>query len=89
MFQQPDEGLYQHQMSFYQSLLLGLPIRTGAAALLTCTCDQPWDLFGYHSLNCKQHAGHAFHAAHDVVRDQLSRELRRLELRRGICDDES
>jgi hypothetical protein len=35
----------------------------------------------------KQHTGHAFHAPHDVVRDQVSRELRLLELR--ICDDES
>ena len=40
MLQQPDEGLSQHQMSLYQSLLLGLPIRTCAAAPLTCSCGQ-------------------------------------------------
>ena len=36
MFQQPDEGLLQHQMSLYQSLLLGLPnlFRFGQALMI-------------------------------------------------------
>ena len=33
---------------------------------------------GYHRLNCKRHAGHAFRSAHDVIQNQLARELRRL-----------
>ena len=43
MFQQPDEGLLQHQMSLYQSLLLGLPIRTSSNDPLMCTCGQQGD----------------------------------------------
>ena len=82
-----DDGLSQHQMSLYQCLLLGLPVRTSSTDPLTFSCGQTRDWHGNHRLNCKQHAGHAFHAGHDVVRDQLSRELRRLEMIR-FCDDE-
>ena len=39
------------------------------------------DWYGYHHINCKRHAGHAFRSAHDAIQNQLARELRRLSLR--------
>ena len=36
-------------------------------------------------LNCKRHAVHAFRSVHDVIQNQVTRELRRLNLR--ICID--
>ena len=52
-----------------------------------CSCGQQRDWYGYHRLNCKRHAGHAFRSTHDVIQNQLARELRRLSLR--ICDNDS
>ena len=80
-FSRVEEGLSKHQMALYQCLLLGLPICTEDNPDLMCSCGQPRDWYGYHRLNCKRHAGHAFRSAHDVIQNQLARELRRLSLR--------
>ena len=79
-FSRVEEGLSKHQMALHQCLLLGLPICAEAKPDLMCSCGQPRDWYGYHRLNRKLHAGHAFRAANDVIQNQLARELRHLSL---------
>ncbi len=53
-----------------------------------CPCVQNHDFFGYHRLNCKQNAGRANRAAHDLVQLALKKEFQRLGLRVVDNDNE-
>jgi hypothetical protein len=78
----------KHQMSLYLKLLLGLPIPSLAESSPVCPCGQHHDFFGYHRLNCKQNAGRANRAAHDLVQLALKKEFQRLGLRVVDNDNE-
>ena len=75
-----DEGMSQHQMSLYLKLLLGLPIPALPDSATVCPCGQHHDFHGYHRLNCKQNAGRANRAAHDLVQLALKKEFQRLNI---------
>ena len=45
-------------------LSIGIPSLTESSPV--CPCGQNHDFFGYHRLNCKQNAGRANRAAHDL-----------------------
>jgi hypothetical protein len=75
-----DEGMSQHQMSLYLKLLLGLPIPALLDSATMCPCGQNHDFHGYHRLNCKQNAGRANRAAHDLVQLALKKEFQRLNI---------
>jgi hypothetical protein len=53
-----------------------------------CPCRQNHDFYGYHRLNCKQNAGRANKAAHDLVQLALKKEFQRLGLRVVDNDNE-
>lgn len=71
----------QHQMGLYLKLLLGLPIPAPAQSSSTCPCGFLYDFNGYHRLNCKQNAGRANRAAHDLVQSVLKKEFQRVSIR--------
>ena len=75
-----EEGMSQHQMSLYLKLLLGLPIPALLATSPVCPCGKNHDFHGYHRLNCKQNAGRANRAAHDLVQLAVKKEFQRLGL---------
>ena len=85
-FSSVEEVLSKHRMALHQCLLLGLPICVEANPDLMCSCGQ-LVTYGYHSIHCKRHAGHAFRPANDVIQNQLARELRSLSLR--ISDNDT
>ena len=78
----------KHQMSLYLKLLLGLPIPSLMESSPVCPCGQHHDFFGYHRLNCKQNAGRANRAAHDLVQLAIKKEFQRLGLRVVDNDNE-
>ena len=67
-------------MSLYLKLLLGLPIPPLPDSASVCPCGQHHDFHGYHRLNCKQNAGRANRAAHDLVQLALKKEFQRLNI---------
>ena len=75
-----DESMSQYQFGLYLKLLLGLPIPILEHSLSACPCGLQHDFHGYHRLNCKQNAGRANRAAHDLVQLALKKELQRLNL---------
>ena len=75
-----DESMSQYQFGLYLKLLLGLPIPILEHSLSACPCGMQHDFHGYHRLNCKQNAGRANRAAHDLVQLALKKELQRLNL---------
>jgi hypothetical protein len=78
----------QHQISLYLKLLLGLPIPSILDSSHVCLCGQNQDFHGYHRLNCKQNAGQANRASHDLVQLALKKEFQRLDLRVVDNDNE-
>ena len=81
------EGMSQYQMSLYLKLLLGLPIPALLESSSVCPCGQNHDFHGYHRLNCKQNAGRANRAAHDLVQLALKKEFQRLGL--SVVDNDN
>ena len=75
-----EEGMSQYQMSLYMKLQLGLPIPALLASSPVCPCGKRHDFHGYHRLNCKQNAGRANRAAHDLVQLAVKKEFQRLGL---------
>ncbi len=59
-------------------LSIGIPIPEHFSS--ACPCGMQHDYHGYHRLNCKQNAGRANRAAHDLVQLALKKELQRLNL---------
>jgi hypothetical protein len=82
-----EDCMSQHQMSLYLKLLPGLPIPCILDYSHVCPCGQNQDFHRYHRLNCKQNAGRANRAAHDLVQLALKKELQRLDLR--VVDNEN
>jgi hypothetical protein len=74
-------------MSLYLKLLLGLPIPAHLESSSVCPCGQNHDFHGYHRLNCKQNAGRANRAAHDLVQLALKKEFQRLGL--SVVDNDN
>ncbi len=83
-----EDCMSQHQMSLYLKLILGLPIPSILDSSFVCPCVQIQDFHGYHRLNCKQNAGRANRAAHDLVQLALKKKLQRLDLRVVDNDNE-
>jgi hypothetical protein len=75
-------------MSLYLKLLLGPPIPSLMESSPVCPSRQNHDFHGYHRLNCKQNAGRANRAAHDLVQLALKKEFQRLGLRVVDNDNE-
>ncbi len=78
----------QHQISLYLKLLLGLPTPSILDSFYVCLCGQNQGFHGYDRLNCKQNAGRANRAAHDLVQLALKKEFQRLDLRVVDNDNE-
>jgi hypothetical protein len=78
----------KHQISLYLKLLLGRLIPSLMESSPVCPCGQNHGLFGYHRLNCKQNAGRANRAAHDLVQLAIKKEFQRLGLRVVDNDNE-
>jgi hypothetical protein len=75
-----EDTMSQHQLGLFLKLLLGLPIPALLQSASACPCGLQHDFFGYHRLNCKQNAGRANRAAHDLVQMALKKEFQRLGL---------
>ncbi len=83
-----EDCMSKRQMSLYLKLLLGLPFLSLMESSPVCPCGQNHDFHGYHKLNCKQNAGRANRAAHDLVQLALTREFQRPCLRVVDNDNE-
>ncbi len=78
----------KHQMALYLKLLLGQPIPSLIKSSPVCPFGQNHDFYGYHRLHCKQKAGRANRAAHDLVQLAIKKEFQRLGLRVVDNDNE-
>jgi hypothetical protein len=83
-----EECMSKHQMALYLKLLLGQPIPSLIKSSPVCPFGQNHDFYGYHRLHCKQKAGRANRAAHDLVQLAIKKEFQRLGLRVVDNDNE-